>query len=331
MIRVAVLGAGRIGQIHAANVAANPLAQLMVVVDPVSASAEALAKNLGCESSVDAEKTIARTDIDAVVIGTPSDTHARLMLLAARAGKAVLCEKPVDNDIDKADAAVAELKQLNAKVMMAFNRRFDPSNIELRRAIDAGDIGEVRQVIITSRDPGLPPRDYVAHSGGIFRDMAIHDFDMARFLLNEEPTEVYAKASRVVNKALMEEFDDYDTLMVIMQTASGKQCHINCCREAVYGYDQRFEILGSTGMLMNDNLRPSTVRRYNASETEALQPLLNFFLQRYTDAYRNELDAFLKALKDNAPMPTNPWDGRQALRLAEAALESVKTGCTVKV
>ncbi|PXW99457.1 myo-inositol 2-dehydrogenase [Sphaerotilus hippei] len=331
MIRVAVLGAGRIGQIHAANVAANPLAQLVAVVDPIDASARKLADKLGCEASTDAEATIARADVDAVVIGTPSDTHAYLMLLAARAGKAVLCEKPVDNDLAKADAAVAELKALGAKVMMAFNRRFDPSNIELRRAIDAGDIGEVRQVIISSRDPGLPPRDYVAHSGGIFRDMAIHDFDMARFLLGEEPVEVYAKASRVVDPALMEEFDDYDTLMVIMQTASGKQCHINCCREASYGYDQRFEILGAKGMLMNDNLRPSTVRRYNAQETEALPPLLNFFLQRYTDAYRNELDAFLKALDAGTAMPTSPWDGRQALRLAEAAIESVKTGRAVVV
>lgn len=331
MIRVAVLGAGRIGQIHAANVAANRLATLVAVADPIAGASAKLAEKLGCEATTDAEALIARADIDAVVIGTPSDTHAHLMLLAARAGKAVLCEKPVDNDLAKADAAVAELKKLGAKVMMAFNRRFDPSNIELRRAIDAGDIGEVRQVIITSRDPGLPPRDYVAHSGGIFRDMAIHDFDMARFLLGEEPVEVYAKASRVVDPAMMAEYDDYDTLMVVMQTASGKQCHINCCREAVYGYDQRFEILGSKGMLMNDNLRPSTVRRSTATQTEALPPLLNFFLQRYTDAYRNEMDAFLKALSEGAAMPTNPSDGRQALRLAEAAIESVKTGRTVQV
>jgi len=331
MIRVAVLGAGRIGQIHAANVAASPRARLIAVADPIGAAGKALAERLNCEATTDAEALVVRADVDAVVIGTPSDTHARLMLLAARAGKAVLCEKPVDNDLKKADLAVAELKQMRAKVMMAFNRRFDPSNIELRRAIDAGDIGEVRQVIISSRDPGLPPRDYVAHSGGIFRDMAIHDFDMARFLLGEEPVEVYAKASRIVDPALMEEFNDYDTLMVVMQTASGKQCHINCCREAVYGYDQRFEILGSKGMLLNDNLRPSTVRRYTAQETEALQPLLNFFLQRYTDAYRNELEAFLKALDEGAPMPTNPWDGRQALRLAEAAIESVQTGRAVRV
>src|SRR5438552_8050756 len=331
MVRVAVLGAGRIGQIHAANVAANRRANLVAVADRIEAAAHALADRLGCEASTNAEALIARADSDAVGIGTPSDTHAYLMLKAAHAGKAVLCEKPVDNDLAKADAAVSELKELNARVMMAFNRRFDPSNIELRRAIDAGEIGKVRQVIISSRDPGLPPRDYVAHSGGIFRDMAIHDFDMARFLLGEEPVEVYAKASRVVDRALMEEFNDYDTLMVVMQTASGKQCHINCCREAVYGYDQRFEILGSKGMLLNDNLRPSTVRRYSAHETEAQQPLLNFFLQRYTDAYRNELDAFLKALEEDAPMPTSPWDGRQALRLAEAALESVASGRAVQV
>lgn len=331
MIRVAVLGAGRIGQIHAANVAANPLAELVVVADPFPAAGKPLADRLNCEYSQSADDVIARKDIDAVVIGTPSDTHADLMLKAARAGKAVLCEKPVDNDLAKADEAIAELTALNAKVMMAFNRRFDPSNIELRRAIDAGDIGEVRQVIISSRDPGLPPRDYVAHSGGIFRDMAIHDFDMARFLLGEEPVEVYAKASRVVDRALMEEFDDYDTLMVIMQTQSGKQCHINCCREASYGYDQRFEILGSKGMLQNDNLRPSTVRRFNAVETEARPPLLNFFLQRYTEAYRNELGAFLTALTDGTSLPTSPMDGRQALRLAEAAIESVATGRAVAV
>lgn len=331
MIRVAVLGAGRIGQIHAANVAANPLAQLIAVADPFPAAGKALAEKLKCEYSASPDEVIARADVDAVVIGTPSDTHAELMLKAARAGKAVLCEKPVDNDLAKADEAIAELNALKAKVMMAFNRRFDPSNIELRRAMDAGDIGEIRQVIITSRDPGLPPKDYVAHSGGIFRDMVIHDFDMARFLLGEEPVEIFAKASRLVDAKLMEEFDDYDSVMVIMQTASGKQCHINCCREANYGYDQRFEILGSGGMLQNDNLRPSTVRRFNANETEAQQPLLNFFLQRYTDAYRNELGAFLRALTDGTPLPTSPHDGRQALRLAEAAIESVKTGRPVVI
>ena len=331
MIRVAVLGAGRIGKIHAANVAANPRATLVAVADPIAAAAEPLAAGLGAEASTDAEATIARSDIDAVVVGTPSDTHARLILLAARAGKAVLCEKPLDNDLVAADALIVELDRTGVPVMLAFNRRFDPSNIALRRAIDAGEIGDVRQVIITSRDPGLPPRDYVAHSGGIFRDMVIHDFDMARFLLAEEPVEVYATASRLVDPALMAELDDHDTVMVVLRTASGRQCLINCCREAAYGYDQRFEILGSTGMLLNDNLRPSTLRRSTAESTEARPPLLNFFLERYAEAYRNEMEAFLRALEDGTPMPTGPRDGRQALRLAEAALESVASGRPVTV
>ena len=331
MIRVAVLGAGRIGRIHAANVAANPRATLVTVVDPIAAAAEALAGQLGAEPSTDADATIARTDIDAVVIGTPSDTHARLLRLAARAGKAVLCEKPLDNDLAAADALIVELDRLGVPVMLAFNRRFDPSYAALRRAIDAGEIGDVRQVVITSRDPGLPPRDYVAHSGGIFRDMVIHDFDMARFLLGEEPIEVYATASRLVDPALMAELGDYDTAMVMLRTASGRQCQINCCREASYGYDQRVEVLGSTGLLANDNLRPTTIRRSTSTLTEARDRLLDFFLERYADAYRAEMEAFLAALEDGTPMPTGPRDGRQALRLADAAVESVASGLPVTV
>ena len=331
MIRVAVLGSGRIGQIHAANVAANPRATLVAVSDAIPAAADGLAAKLGCEASTDSDALIARPDIDAVVIGTPSDTHAQLAIAAARAGKAVLCEKPLDNDLARADAAVAELDRLGARVMLAFNRRFDPSNVALRRALDAGEIGEVRQVIITSRDPGLAPREYLAHSGGIFRDMVIHDFDMARFLLGEEPVEVWATASRLVDPALMAEIDDHDTVVVVLRTASGRQCVINASREAVYGYDQRFEILGSRGMLLNDNLRPTTLRRYTAEATEARPPLLDFFLQRYADAYREEMEAFLGAVSSGGPMPTTPHDGRQALALADAARESVASGATVRL
>jgi myo-inositol 2-dehydrogenase/D-chiro-inositol 1-dehydrogenase len=331
MIRVAVLGSGRIGQIHAANVAANPRAHLVAVSDAILAAADALAAKFGCEASTDSTALIARPDIDAVVIGTPSDTHAELTIAAARAGKAVLCEKPLANDLARADAAVAELDRLGTPVMMAFNRRFDPSNVALRRAIDAGEIGDVRQVIITSRDPGLAPREYLAHSGGIFRDMVIHDFDMARFLLGEEPVAVWATASRLVDPELMAEIDDHDTVIVVLRTAAGRQCVINGSRQAVYGYDQRFEVLGSAGMLLNDNLRPTTLRRYTANETEARPPLLDFFLRRYADAYRDEMEAFLGTVDSGGPMPTTPHDGRQALRLAEAAAESVATGATVRV
>ncbi len=200
-------------------------------------------------------RTAGRKDVDALIIGTPTNTHVDFLLKGARRGKAVLCEKPVDLDIAKAEAAAAEVERIGGKVMVAFNRRFDPSAQEIKRQIDAGTIGEVRQVIITSRDPAPPTATYLATSGGIFRDMTIHDFDMARFFLGEEPVEVMAMAS-ALTEPQMSEAGDFDTMMILMRTASGKQCHINCYRKAVYGYDQRFEVFGSDGMLKNDNLRP---------------------------------------------------------------------------
>lgn len=330
MLRIAVLGAGRIGKIHAANAATNRQAKLMVVADPFGSAAHDLAQDLGCEASLDPAAVLDRNDVDAVVIGTPTDTHVNLMLTAVQKGKAVLCEKPIDLNLAKADAAVSEVERLGGRVMIAFNRRFDPSSQALRQAIDAGEVGDLRQVIISSRDPGPPPRAYLEHSGGIFRDMTIHDFDMARFLLGEEPVEVMAMASRLIDPSL-EEIGDFDTVMVNLRTASGRQCHINCCRAAVYGYDQRFEVFGSAGMLMNDNLRPSTVRRWSETATEAQQPLLNFFLERYADAYRTEFELFRAAVEAGTPMPVTVRDGRQALRLADCALESALTGRAVAV
>ncbi|HTU53525.1 MAG TPA: inositol 2-dehydrogenase [Acetobacteraceae bacterium] len=330
MIRIAVLGAGRIGRIHAANAAANPRCRLVAVADIVEAAASSLARSLGCEAAGDPAATIAREDVDAVVIGTPTDTHVALLLEAARRGKAVLCEKPVDLNLRKVDEAAAEIEKLAARVMVAFNRRFDPSAAAVRRAIDAGAIGAVRQVVITSRDPAPPPPSYIASSGGIFRDMTIHDFDMARWLLGEEPSAVFACASTLVDPAIGAA-GDFDSVMIVMRTPSGRQCHINNCREAAYGYDQRIEVFGVRGMLLNDNLRPSTLRRYDASETEAREPLLNFFLERYAEAYRLELDAFLAAVAEGKTMPLTVADGRRALRLADAALESASTGRAVTV
>jgi myo-inositol 2-dehydrogenase/D-chiro-inositol 1-dehydrogenase len=330
MLRVAVLGAGRIGKIHAGNVALNPRLKLIAVADPVAEAANGLAESLNCEASTDPVATVNRKDVDAIIIGTPTDTHVDFLLQGAKGGKAVLCEKPVDLDIRKAEMAAKEVERINAKVMIGFNRRFDPSAQELKRQIDAGAIGEVRQVIISSRDPGPPTAAYIKTSGGVFRDMAIHDFDMARFLLGEEPVEVMAMAS-ALTEPYVKELGDFDTMMILLKTASGKQCHINCYRKAVYGYDQRFEILGSAGMLQNANLRPTTVRRYTARETEVQDPILNFFLERYVDAYRTELNLFAEAVEQGKPMPVTVRDGCKALRLADAAVESVATGQTVKV
>ncbi len=331
MVGIAVLGAGRIGKIHAANVAASKFATLVVVADPFAEAASRLADELGAESMTDCEAAIDRADVDAIVIGTPTHTHINLMLRAVRQGKAVLCEKPIDLDMAKSLAAVEEVERLNGRVMLAFNRRFESTFAEMRAAIEAGDIGDVRQVIITSRDPGLAPEDYIQHSGGIFRDMTIHDLDIGRWLLGEEPVEINAIGSRLIDPAMMEKYDDYDTAMVQMQTASGKQCHINNCRNAVYGYDQRIEVFGSKGMLQMDNLRPTTIRRWSQDVTDAREPLLNFFLERYQQAYKSELDAYIDALVNKKPLPTTVQDGLKALKLADAAVESVATGRTIKL
>ncbi len=331
MVGIAVLGAGRIGKIHAANVAASKFATLVAVADPFADAAARLAGELGAEAMTDCEAAIDRPDVAAIVIGTPTHTHINLMLRAVRLGKAVLCEKPIDLDMAKSVAAVEEVERLNGRVMLAFNRRFESTFAQMRASIDAGDIGEVRQVIISSRDPGLAPEDYIMSSGGIFRDMTIHDLDIGRWLLGEELVELSAIGSRLINAPLMERYDDYDTAMVQMQTASGKQCHINNSRHCVYGYDQRIEVFGSKGMLQMDNLRPTTIRRWSEGATDAREPLLNFFLERYQQAYKAELDAYIDALAHGKPMPTTVQDGLQALRLADAAVESVKTGRAVRL
>lgn len=330
MLRIAVLGAGRISRIHAANVVANPEAQLVLIADPWRAAVDELSAQWRCDGLYDYAAALARDDVDAVIIGTATDTHVDLLLQAVEGGKAVLCEKPIDLDIGKARYAVEEVERLQGRVMLGFNRRFDPDTLQLQRAIRAGQIGAVRQVIITSRDSALAPYDYLRHSGGILRDMVIHDFDTARHLLGEEPTQVFAMASRLVDPGLAA-IDDYDSVMVLLKTASGKQCHINACREAVYGYDQRIEVSGAAGVLLNDNQRASGVRWWNATQTEARAPLLDFFLERYADAYRNELAHFITAVKDATPMPATARDGLLALHLAECAQVSLHTGRVVEV
>lgn len=330
MLKFAVLGAGRIGRIHALNVASDPRAKLVVVADPFKESVDKLAQQLGCDGMLSCSEAIARDDVDAVLIGTPTDTHIDLMLQAVKLGKPVLCEKPIDLDIERARDAVEAVEMLNGQVMLAFNRRFDPDAMRLKKAIDDGEIGDVRQVILTSRDPGLAPREYLRHSGGIFRDMTIHDFDTARWLLGEEPVEVMAIGNRLVDPQL-DEIPDYDSIMVILRTASGKQCHINGCREAVYGFDQRVEVFGSKGMLLNENHRPSSLRRWTRTATEVREPLLNFFLERHADSYKVELDGFLTALTMHTAMPTTPRDGLRALHIANCALESATTGRMVRI
>lgn len=320
-VRFGLLGAGRIGKVHAKAVSGNPDATLVAVADAFPSAAEAIAVQYGC-----AVRTIdeieAAGDIDAVVICTPTDTHADLIERFCRAGKAVFCEKPVDLDVERVRACMKVVKETNGKLMVGFNRRFDPHFMAVRAAIDAGRIGDVEMVTITSRDPGAPPVDYIKRSGGIFRDMTIHDFDMARFLLGEEPVTVTATAAVLVDKAIGAA-GDYDSVSVILQTASGRQAIISNSRRATYGYDQRIEVHGSKGMVAAENQRPVSIE-VATGDGYTRPPLHDFFMTRYTEAYANEIAGFIASLEKGAPLAPSGADGLAALVIADAALASVK-------
>jgi myo-inositol 2-dehydrogenase / D-chiro-inositol 1-dehydrogenase len=318
---LALLGAGRIGKVHAAAIAATPGARLLAVADAVTDAAVALAAAAAAEvRSVDAIMEAA--DIDAVLIATPTHLHAAMIEQAARAKKAIFCEKPIDLDLDRVRACLDVVAREGVGLMIGFNRRFDPDFMEIRRRIEEGAIGSVEMVSITSRDPSPPPADYIAGSGGLFRDMTIHDFDMARFLLGEEPVTVYASASNLVDPQIGA-LGDVDSAAIVLTTRSGKICQISNSRRASYGYDQRIEVHGSRGLLSADNLRPTTVELADASGYRR-DPLLNFFMTRYVDAYRNEIAEFITALTAGRPMSPSGADGLKALALAEAAATSVR-------
>ncbi|WFR96818.1 inositol 2-dehydrogenase [Rhizobium tumorigenes] len=327
-VRFGLLGAGRIGKVHAKAVSANGDAILVAVADPFAAAANAIASAYGCEvRTIDAIESSA--DIDAVVICTPTDTHADLIERFARAGKAVFCEKPIDLDTARVEACIDVVAKTKGKLMVGFNRRFDPHFMAVRKAIDDGKIGDVEMVTITSRDPGAPPVDYIKRSGGIFRDMTIHDFDMARFLLGEEPVSVSATAAVLIDKAIGVA-GDYDSVSVLLQTASGKQAMISNSRRATYGYDQRIEIHGSKGMVAAENQRPFSIEVANG-DGYTRPPLHDFFMTRYTEAYANEIAAFISAVEQGTDISPSGADGLAALKLADAAVRSVKEGKLISV
>jgi myo-inositol 2-dehydrogenase/D-chiro-inositol 1-dehydrogenase len=326
-VKFALLGAGRIGKVHAKAVTSNPDAQLVAVTDAMPAAAEALAQQYGARVSTMDDIAIA-SDVDAVIICTPTDTHADLIQKYSDAGKAIFCEKPIDLDVERVKACLQTVASNKTALMVGFNRRFDPSFAAVKAEIDAGTIGDVEQVVITSRDPGLPPYDYIPVSGGIFRDMTIHDFDMARFLLGEEVETVMATGSCLVDPKV-QELGDFDTAAAILTTASGKQAIINNSRRATYGYDQRIEVHGSKGSVSAQNERPVNIEVATASGYTA-PPLHDFFMTRYVAAYAAEIAEFVEVVKNGkAPSPSGT-DGLAALAIAEAAETSVATGASVR-
>ena len=331
MLGIAVVGCGRIGKMHAANIAAHPRARLAAVFDTHAPSASEVSEQHGAPVADDPDSVFSADDVDAVLIATATPTHADYIEAAVAAGKPVLCEKPIDLSLSRVNACADRIRGTDVPIQIGFNRRFDPGHRAARDAAVAGDIGELHQVVITSRDPGMPPRSYCEAAGGVFRDMVIHDFDLARFMLGEEPTEVFAIGGRLIDPEMMDELGDYDTSMVIMHTASGKQCHINTSRTAVYGYDQRVELLGSDGMVQSLNRKPHEFRAFSARQVEASEPYLDFFIERYREAFDAEIDAFVDSIVNNRPVQVGFEDGRKALILAEAALKSVAEKRFVRV
>lgn len=327
MFQIAVLGAGRIGRIHAKNVAAHPGLNLKAIVDPDGAGADRLAQETGAEVS-SLEAVLADPSIHGIVVASPTDQHLPQTLKAIAAGKAVMCEKPIDQDLATARAAATALGG-DKPLLLGFNRRFDRHFGALKKQLDAGRIGALESLLIISHDPAPPPISYVKVSGGLFKDMAIHDFDMARFLLGEEPTEVYASSACLVDPAIGEA-GDIDTAKTVLKTASGRICVISNSRRSGYGYDQRIEAYGSRGLLKADNVLESTVSHWGETgpEQDAFQ---NFFLDRYAEAYRHEVAHFADILAGTATPCVGYDDAVRALALAEAAALSVKTGQVVKL
>jgi myo-inositol 2-dehydrogenase / D-chiro-inositol 1-dehydrogenase len=329
MIRIAMLGAGRVGQVHARSIADTPGAELAMVVDPIEAAASALGGTYGVPYSLDAQDAFEDASIDAVVIGTPTNTHTAMLERAVAAGKKVLLEKPIDLDMGTIDATWARIADKAPFVMLGFNRRFDPSFREVAMRHKAGEIGPVRSLRITSRDPQPPPAAYLGISGGMFKDMTIHDFDMARFQLGDF-VEVQAMTS-TNGLEMFEQAGDHAQAIVVMRAASGALCTIINSRSCAYGYDQRLEAFGDLGALDAGNWTATTVRAASATQTEAAGPILNFFLERYMPAFKNEMAEFIEAITQDRAPAVGFADGRAALVLAEAAAESVATGAAVKV
>lgn len=327
-VRIGILGAGRIGKAHAAAISNTAGATFVAVAEPMIEAAEAMSLQYGCDIRT-IDEIAASSDIDGVIICTPTDTHADLIEQFCRAGKAVFCEKPVDLDIARVQDVLKVVDEVNGTLMVGFNRRFDPDFTGVKQAIDDGAIGQVEMVTITSRDPGAPPIEYIKRSGGIFRDMTIHDFDMARWLLDDEVTEVQAAASVLVDQEIGNA-GDFDSVNVLLKTAGGRQAVITNTRRATYGYDQRIEVLGSEGMAQADNHHENTVQIASASGYQR-RPLMNFFMERYMPAYEAEIKAFVAAVEQGVTPPTTGLDGLLALALAEAAVKSVAEGRLVKV
>jgi myo-inositol 2-dehydrogenase / D-chiro-inositol 1-dehydrogenase len=328
-LKVALFGSGRIGQVHARNIAAHPDLELAWIADPFIKGAQALAATTGAQAVETADEVFANDDLDAIIIGSPTNTHVELISRAMAAGVAALCEKPIDLDIDRVRVCRDEIRGTRTPLMLGFNRRFDPNFASLRSRVESGEIGRLEQLTVISRDPAPAPKEYIATSGGIFRDQSIHDLDMARFFV-PDIIEVSATGSNLFCDYI-EEAGDFDSVVINLRGRGGEQITIINSRHSAYGHDQRLEAFGSDGLLTAGNMAPTTVRKYSAAGTEESDAYLPFFLERYGQAYRNELDSFARSIREGTSCSPGFDDGVMALVLANAAEESARSGRVVKI
>ncbi|MBA4139689.1 MAG: inositol 2-dehydrogenase [Segetibacter sp.] len=329
-INIALLGMGRIGKIHFKNIEQHfSGAKITAVADPQIIDSLFKEQYPDIFFSKDPDEVIARPDVDAVLICTPTSSHADLIEKAITNKKNIFCEKPMDLSLERTTALSELAEEAGVKLMLGFNRRFDPDFMEARKSVREGKIGDVQIVKITSRDPGLPPIEYIKNSGGLFMDMAIHDFDMARYIMGKEVIEVYAKGLVVIDKAVAEA-RDIDTALTTLIFEDGTYAVIDNSRKAAYGYDQRLEIFGSGGMIQVDNNLHNRNILYNESGIHSALPL-DFFMDRYAKSYLKEMELFIDALVNNKEMPVGGHDGLQATMIAFAAKLSVEENRPVKL
>lgn len=326
MIKVGIIGSGRIGRVHAKALAKLSNVSINAIADPIVTDLESYAKSMGIPNVYkDYQKILEDKEIQAVLICTPSDTHYKISLEAISAGKHIFCEKPVDLEIERVKEIQKNVDSSGLVYMVGFNRRFDKEFMGMKNAIEIGKIGTVELVQITSRDPAPPPVAYVKQSGGIFCDMMIHDLDMVYYLTNEEVRSVYAVGNALVDPKIKTEGDDIDTAVVTMELESGAMCVITNSRRAVYGYDQRAEVHGSEGCVMNGNHYANHTVFMGEHGIVTEKPL-NFFLERYMDAYTLEISKFIEAIETKGKSPVSASDALRSIILAKAAAVSLKEG-----
>ena len=330
MTSIALLGAGRIGQVHARAVSSVPKVKLVTVADPIGANAQLVQDQYGCDIR-NIDQILVSDDVDGVIICTPTDTHADLIEKFAQAGKAVFCEKPIDLDIKKVKDCFEKIKDIKTPIQIGFNRRFDNSHKRLQEANKLNEIGQLELIVISSRDPEPPGIDYLKAAGGFFRDTTIHDFDLSRFILGDDPlVQVSAFASQLVSKEC-KEVGDHDTAMFTLKSKNGVLIHINNSRRAVYGYDQRIEIFGSKGMMISGNQSPTSVEKFTSSHTKANDPIHFFFIERYEQAYKDQFNDFINTVNFKSKPSVSFEDGRRALIIANAAYESLNSGKVIDI